>query len=501
MIVPSFSNNPRVVYATQSIFYSETISVLIDKFDIDLLSAEWLNGIVNQSECALDGQIEVTSIILTTYSDALSFSYYPSIDFYDNKIEFTNYSITDVNSWIWTRPVIEESVWEFNLPKFILNSTYKIHIGTMFSNIRLTLTPFEQWQSSPFLTYIVDNSTNLIPNYITINNENQTVEIDLSKILMVKEVNLIFWAQLISFYLLESDLSLLTTKNSSWYIEFFNNNWDIKSTNTTSYLVVNKTFNSTFEFTDIEADRVSLKYTYNNLVNIFIRPTSNIDLKFDIIMKTETASQTPTTLEFSYTDSYHRDNQYWTWLNVTVNLFASEPPIFDSSLDNILISRWSFSNYLLPHVTEPDGQNFTIQLADSTPNWIELINNSTLKISPLEQQITQVKTVQVEILLTDETNAFSKYAMNVTLQPYFSPQFGAIETINSSDLVNGVILNITSPNYINAVDWSSNSSLSWLHFNASSSVLMLKSQMPVGIIWCRLWSVDTLRSINMFERI
>ena len=106
----------------------------------------------------------------------------------------------------------------------------------------------------------------------------------------------------------------------------------------------------------------------------------------------------------------------------------------------------------MPHVTEPDGQNFTIQLADSTPNWIELINNSTLKISPLEQQITQVETVQVEILLTDETNAFSKYAMNVTLQPYFSPQFGAIETINSSDLVNGVILNITSPNYINAVD-------------------------------------------------
>ena len=53
---------------------------------------------MNQSECALDGQIEVTSIILTTYSDALSFSYYPSIDFYDNKIEFANYSITDVNS-------------------------------------------------------------------------------------------------------------------------------------------------------------------------------------------------------------------------------------------------------------------------------------------------------------------------------------------------------------------------------------------------------------------
>ena len=278
---------------------------------------------------------------------------------------------------------------------------------------------------------------------------------------------------------------------SSWYIEFFNNNWDIKSINIASYLIISKTFYSNIEFTDIEADRVSLKYTYNNLVNIFIRETPNKNLNFDIIMQTETVSQTPTVLEFSYTDSYHQDNQYWTWINVTVFLFASEPPTFDNSLNNISISRWSPYNYLLPHVTEPDGQNFTVRLTDSTPSWIELTNNSTLRISPLKQQTNQVESVQVEIVLTDETNAFSKYALNVTLQPYFSPQFGAIETISSSDLANGVILNFTLANHINAVDWNSNSILSWLQFNASSSVLMLSSQMPVDINWCRLWSTDT----------
>ena len=169
---------------------------------------------MNNSKCTFDAEIDVKIANLTTYFNALSFSYYPSFDFYDNQLEFTNYSITDVIPWIWTRPAIEESVWEYNLPEYTLNSTYKIHIGAIFNNTRLTLTPFEQWQSSPFLTYVVDNSTGLIPNYITINNENQTIEIDLSKILMVKEVNLIFWAQLISFYLLESDLSLLTTKNT-----------------------------------------------------------------------------------------------------------------------------------------------------------------------------------------------------------------------------------------------------------------------------------------------
>ena len=81
---------------------------------------------------------------------------------------------------------------------------------------------------------------------------------------------------------------------SSWYIEFFNNNWDIKSINIASYLIISKTFYSNIEFTDFEADRVSLKYTYNNLVNIFIRQTPNKNLSFDIIMQTETVSQTQT---------------------------------------------------------------------------------------------------------------------------------------------------------------------------------------------------------------
>ena len=119
------------------------------------------------NKCALDGEIDVALINLTTYSNVLSFSYYPSFDFYDNQLEFTNYSIMDVSPWIWTRPAIEESVWGYNLPEYALNSTYKIHIGTIFNNTLLSFTPFEQWQSSPFLTYVIENSTGLIPNYIT----------------------------------------------------------------------------------------------------------------------------------------------------------------------------------------------------------------------------------------------------------------------------------------------------------------------------------------------
>ena len=277
--------------------------------------------------------------------------------------------------------------------------------------------------------------------------------------------------------------------NYSWSIDFVNINWSIKSINIGSYLVVNKLKNYTVEFTDQEGDRILFKYTYNNLVNIFVQQTPNIALQYNVIMQTETASQIPAILEFSYTDFYHQDNQYLTLLNITINLFESEPPIFDSSLTNILISRWSNYDYLLPNITEPDGQNFTVQLSNSTPSWIELINNSTINISPIMQQTSKSETVSVEIVLTDETNAFSKYILNVTLLPYLSPQYEIIKNIYIN-IFDGAVLYVISPSPVNVVDWSSDSILSWLYFNISSSMLMLKDQMPVNTIWCRLWSID-----------
>ena len=172
-------------------------------------------------------------------------------------------------------------------------------------------------------------------------------------------------------------------------------------------------------------------------------------------------------------------------------MFVSEPPIFDNSLTNISISRWSPYTYLLPHITEPDGQKFAVQLSGSTPSWIELINNnSTLKINPLKQQTNQIETVPVEIVLTDETNAFSKYVLNVTLQSYFGPQYGIIETISSNDLIKGVVINATYSKIINIVDWDSNLTLPWLYFNTSNSMLILKRKMSANISWCKLWSTD-----------
>ena len=165
-----------------------------------------------------------------------------------------------------------------------MNSSYIIHIGADVNSSQKVFIPFEQWQNTPFLIYVIDSSNNLTPSYIEINNNEHTVSFNLTSITSVQTVNFIFWAQLISFYFEQNDLTRLQTANSSWLIEFVNNNWEIKSVNIGSYLVVNKLQNSTVEFLDTEGDRVSLKYTYSNLVNIFVQQTPNIALQYNVIM-------------------------------------------------------------------------------------------------------------------------------------------------------------------------------------------------------------------------
>ena len=165
-----------------------------------------------------------------------------------------------------------------------MNTSYTIHIRSNVKSPLEVFIPFEQWQNTQFLIYVIDSSNNLTPSYIKINNNEHTVSFNLTSITSVQTVKFVFWAQLISFYFEQIDLTRLQTGNCSWSIEFVNNNWVIKRVNIGSYLVVNKLQNSTVEFLDTEDDRVSLKYTYNNLVNIFVQQTPNIALQYDVIM-------------------------------------------------------------------------------------------------------------------------------------------------------------------------------------------------------------------------
>ena len=245
-------------------------------FDVDFTSAKWINITFSQSEWAFDAATDASLINMTITNNALSVSYYSFISFYNNTLTITGFNITDISSWMWSRPSIEKSLWDFNLPEYVMNSTYIIHIGADVNNTLLAYVPFEHWQNAPFIVNVIDSLSNTVPSFIEVNNDRKTVVINLSNVTLVRKVNLVFWAQLISFYFDQSDLTRIQTANSSWSIEFVNINWAIKSINIGSYLVVNKLQNFTVEFIDPEGDKISFKFTYNNLVKIFIQQTPYI---------------------------------------------------------------------------------------------------------------------------------------------------------------------------------------------------------------------------------
>ena len=96
-----------------------------------------------------------------------------------------------------------------------MRSTYSIRIGANVNNTLPIFTPFEHCQNAPFITYVVDNSSNTVPSFIIINNNDQTVVFNLTSITSVQTINLVLWARLISFYSDQSDLTRIQTANSS----------------------------------------------------------------------------------------------------------------------------------------------------------------------------------------------------------------------------------------------------------------------------------------------
>ena len=79
---------------------------------------------------------------------------------------------------------------------------------------------------------------------------------------------------------------------------------------------------------------------------------------------------------------------------------------------------------------------------------------------------------QINLMLVDETNSWTKYSLNVTIEPIISPFFGYINNMSKQQLINGVVLNITSPNKIDVVDCNNYQVISWIVFSNSTLKLI-----------------------------
>ena len=264
----------------------------------------------------------------------------------------------------------------------------------------------------------------------------------------------------------------LTSQNYTTSLIFQNTNWFISNINAKHYLVVGIVSNFTIEFSDEEDDPVYLKSTQNDQISMYSKLSSTSNKTYDVLMQTETSTDNLVSIYFQYTDKYHQDLSYWKNFSIGLNLFIADPPIFESKLNDLKMSRCSSYEYQLPQIIDPNGYSWNLTLDPLTPDWIVNTGNTFIKIDPPLIPNDFEENFEVKLKLENEVRAWNNYSFNVMLEPYFVPQLNVSGKIKFSLLDNSVELNVNSKKEINVVYWDSNTIISWLKFDKAKSILI-----------------------------
>ena len=270
----------------------------------------------------------------------------------ENLISFSNkYDLTDC---VWPRHSFYSDQCSFPLPKFELETQNTIQVG---SNILVNIEkqPFSSPQNAKFLMRVL-NESNATPNWVQVNNNNMTVSILTSKVSSVGTIKLSFEAQLITTQYPNDNYKNYTTKPIFAFFSFENSNCELKSVDKKDYLVIDKMTTFNFKFFDEELDYVTVKMNDSNAVSsytIFNLTT----FSSQVLLQSFKVSEYIENLVFFYTDLYHQDTLPWRNFTQSVNLFASEPPIFNSVISNIFADRWQNKVVVLPSVSDSDSPN------------------------------------------------------------------------------------------------------------------------------------------------
>ena len=313
----------------------------------------------------------------------LNVKYYPNVELFFDVNGLVNYSEINITSCIWPNYIPEFRTWDPILPEFALINQYSINIGSNISQ-NYSYTPFVHWQNSKFifrawLNNPTENNTWNSPAWININEVSESFDLIVSKVNSIGIQTVYFQAQLISHSLDLTNNDFYFALNSSSFV-FINQNADITETSLSIHLVVNVTKNFSLSFYDQEGDNVQLKTIKSNDINIFIQKLNYTN--FNIIMGCDFLSNTTVDVRLEYTDKYHTDSEYWKQIDLSVYIYASDPPYFAQPLDNLTITKWGQDDYLykLPDPIDPDGGSVAITLLDGSPEWIQIYSNSYVSL-------------------------------------------------------------------------------------------------------------------------
>ena len=263
----------------------------------------------------------------------------------------SKYDLTDC---IWPRYSFYSDQCSFPLPTFVLDSQNIIKIGTNNLTI-IEISPFSSIQYAKFLMRVFDEN-NIVPNWFQVNNNNMTVSILRNKITSVGVTKLSFDAQLITTQYPDDNYLNYTIQGSFSYFSFENSNWELKNIISKNYLVIDKITAFYLEFLDEESDYVIVKMSESDSVSSFVTFNSSL-FSSQVLLQSNVISDSIEDLVFFYTDSYHQDASFWMNTTLSVYLFASEPPVFDSELSNVQADRWQNKVIILPTFSDPDNPN------------------------------------------------------------------------------------------------------------------------------------------------
>ena len=178
-------------------------------------------------------------------------------------------------------------------------------------------------------------------------------------------------------------------------------------------------------------------------------------------------------LIISYYDLYHSDPIYWESITFSIDIYASNPPIFESELYNFTVNMWSNAIYILPNASDLDGDSFTTSVDGNNSFWVKInpLNMQQLVIySSLLGPLATDTDYIIGIKLKDSTEAYTLNNFKITVPKYVNPYFDFIRDVKlNTKGISQISYKVNSKfslndlaYHISALDWNTNSLVPWI---------------------------------------
>ena len=334
------------------------------------------------------------------------------------------------------------------------------------------------------------------PDWIQIDNPTSTFSILPDKLNYVFTQNVSIQATLTVIYFDANNVNNVLSGVNSTLFTFQNKVVYLTDFTSDFYLVYMQIKNLTLYFYDNEDDPIVITARGDN-INVFPQIgkiyTDHI-VNSTLVMQSTLGNQTNLILNISYTDFYHRDVLPNILFSMNIISYPTEPPRFNSKLNNVTVSAWGSTIVKISEFSDPDSTNVTLSLALGNPNWVSLIDNQNLELNIAKSGLGIFKpNATIYLQLEDDSGASVLNSFIVSINTSQLIYFGYIydQNIDYTDTLE-INVDTNSNNEVNLVSWDSLSVLKWNSYNISFHLLTISNFTveDIGKHWVYLTSID-----------